>query len=76
MCIDWLFLCHIQDIPEGFELREKQQIQRSCELSGDIHVQKQEIQDFLNGLQYPLYYLDFKHFHRQYQDMRIPGRIN
>ena len=55
-------ILHIKDIPEEFELNHRQEIQRKCGLTGNIHIQKEEIRQFLNGLKYPLYYLDFETF--------------
>ena len=53
---------HIKDIPEGFELNHRQEIQKVCGMTGDIHIQKEEIWQFLDGLKYPSYYLDFETF--------------
>jgi hypothetical protein len=50
----------IADIPADFELNGKQQIQVNCVSDGREHVDRQEIQSFLDSLQYPLYYLDFE----------------
>ena len=53
---------NIRDIPEDIKLNDKQGIQRNCEINGKIHVDKNKINDFLNKLQYPVYYLDFETF--------------
>ena len=50
----------IKDIPEGTPLSGQQRIQRECVLTGDTHVEKERIRSFLDGLRYPLYYLDFE----------------
>jgi hypothetical protein len=60
----------IKDIPEDVKLNEKQQIQRrlaneaasstDMTLEGPKHIDKQEIKNFMNNLQYPIYYLDFE----------------
>ncbi len=55
-------ILHIKDIPEEFELNHRQEIQRICGLTGNIHIQEEEIRQFLKGLKYPLYYLDFETF--------------
>jgi len=52
----------IKDIPDDFGLSVIQQIQRDCEISGKLHVNKEAIDDFLQALHYPLYYLDFETF--------------
>ena len=52
----------IKDIPDNTKLNHKQNIQRECEKTGKVHVDKKEIQEFLKKLQYPLYYLDFETF--------------
>ncbi len=52
----------IKDIPDEYRLTGAQQIQKSCEATGQAHVNKAGIADFLSSLQYPLYYLDFETF--------------
>jgi hypothetical protein len=51
-----------KDIPDDFLLNDKQKIQKDCEISGKPHIEKKAIKQFLNTLQYPLYYLDFETF--------------
>ncbi len=51
-----------KDIPDDFILNGKQEIQKSCEISGGPHIDKKAIKQFLNTLEYPLYYLDFETF--------------
>ncbi|MFC2003637.1 DUF2779 domain-containing protein [Chloroflexota bacterium] len=50
----------IKDIPDGVLLSRQQQIQKECVLSGNTHIEQEEIQTFLDKLEYPLYYLDFE----------------
>lgn len=50
----------IKDIPECFELNDKQQIQFDCEKTNKIHLNKNAINEFLKTLKYPLYFLDFE----------------
>lgn len=50
----------VKEIPENFKLNGKQCIQRDCEISGQPHIDKAAIADFLNRLHYPIYYLDFE----------------
>ncbi len=50
----------ITEIPDSYKLNGKQIIQRDCEVSGQPHVDREAINDFLGTLQYPLYYLDFE----------------
>src|SRR3989344_4065025 len=52
----------IKDIPDNFKLNEKQEIQRKCANSGKVYINKEKIKQFLKGLKYPLYYLDFETF--------------
>ena len=52
----------IKDIPDGIPLSRQQQIQKECVMTGNVHVEKQEIRQFLSRLKYPLYYLDFETF--------------
>ena len=50
----------IKDIPDHIPLSREQKIQKECVMTGNVHVEKEEIQQFLNKLKYPLYYLDFE----------------
>lgn len=52
----------IKNIPDGFKLTDKQHIQKKCALMNSVHISKEHIKDFLNTLQYPIYYLDFESF--------------
>ncbi|MGB5926513.1 MAG: DUF2779 domain-containing protein [Dehalococcoidia bacterium] len=52
----------IKDIPDDIPLSRQQQIQKECVMTGNVHVEKEEIRRFLNKLKYPLYYLDFETF--------------
>lgn len=49
-----------KEIPDSYKLNGKQCIQRDCEVSGQPHVDREAINDFLSTLKYPLYYLDFE----------------
>jgi len=50
----------LNEVPENIKLNDKQKIQRRLAFDGGIHVDKQEIKNFLGNLQYPIYYLDFE----------------
>ena len=50
----------IKDIPSNFKLTDNQKIQRDCAISGREHIDKAEIEKFIKGLQYPLYFMDFE----------------
>jgi hypothetical protein len=52
----------IKDIPDDVPLSRQQQIQKECVMTGNVHVEKKEIRQFLSKLEYPLYYLDFETF--------------
>lgn len=52
----------IEDIPDDVSLSRQQKIQKECVMTGNVHVEKEEIRKFLNELKYPLYYLDFETF--------------
>ena len=52
----------IKDIPDDIPLSRQQQIQKECVMTSNVHVEKEEIRQFLNKLKYPLYYLDFETF--------------
>lgn len=52
----------IEEIPEHYELTDKQIIQRESIIRNDAHIEHREIRAFLESLKYPLYYLDFETF--------------
>ncbi|MCJ7575899.1 MAG: DUF2779 domain-containing protein [Dehalococcoidia bacterium] len=52
----------IKDIPGHIPLSRQQKIQKECVSTGKVHVEKDEIRQFLKKLKYPLYYLDFETF--------------
>ncbi|MFC2041395.1 DUF2779 domain-containing protein [Chloroflexota bacterium] len=50
----------ITEIPDDYKLNDKQRIQQAAIVSGEPHVDKEAIKEFLSSLEYPLYYLDFE----------------
>jgi hypothetical protein len=50
----------INDIPDTIALSKQQEIQKECVQTGNTHIQKGEIREFLDKLVYPLHYLDFE----------------
>lgn len=52
----------INDIPDTIKLNSRQLIQRECVRNGKAHIDKTGVMDFLNRLQFPLYFLDFETF--------------
>lgn len=52
--------CEIKDLPLSYCTTDKQLIDRDCFLNDKIHVEKDNITDWLNNLEYPLYYLDYE----------------
>ena len=50
----------IKDIPSDVKLGDKQLIQLQCEKSREPHINKKAIQEFIDKLEYPLYFLDFE----------------
>lgn len=55
-------ILHMKDLPAGYMLNGKQQIQVSCVTSGEPYVNKEGIKSFLDSLEFPVYYLDFETF--------------
>jgi len=53
-------ILEIVDIPDDFKLNVKQSIQKECAKTGKAHINKKGIKEFLETLEYPLYYLDFE----------------
>lgn len=52
----------VKDIPASIKLSAAQQIQQTCEIGEQSHIDKEAIQEFIDSLQYPLYFLDFETF--------------
>ena len=50
----------IADLPAGVKLSDKQKIQKEAIRKDEPIVNKKQIKDFLNGLEYPVYCLDFE----------------
>jgi hypothetical protein len=55
-------IVEIADIPKTYKLNDKQQIQLSCVAYDIVQIDKEEIKEFLGGLEYPLYLHDFETF--------------
>lgn len=55
-------LLDIKDLPDDFNLNLKQQIQRKCLRSNNPYINKEEIAEFIDSLEFPLYFLDFETF--------------
>jgi len=51
---------NLKNIPDIYNINTKQQIQRKCAKTGEVHLDKEGIKQFLDKLQYPLYFLDFE----------------
>jgi len=52
----------LKDIPPDFKLTSKQEIQVQCAKSGKVFRDPPKIKEFLNRLEYPLYFMDFEAF--------------
>lgn len=50
----------MKEVPDSVKLNDKQKIQRLVAENEKIHLNKKQINFFLDNLQYPLYYLDFE----------------
>lgn len=50
----------VKDIPEDFELTDNQMLDYVCHKTGRANIQKDDIKQFLDRLEYPLYYLDYE----------------
>ena len=55
-------IVRFEDIPPDFKLNDSQWQQVKAELKGDSHIDYTAINTFLDGLAYPLYFLDFESF--------------
>ena len=50
----------VEDIPNDYKLSAKEIVDRQAYLTQQIHVEPQQIKNWLNQLEYPLYYLDYE----------------
>jgi len=50
----------LKDIPDDFKLTTNQQIQRNCAKTGKVHINKEKLKEWIDKLEYPLYFLDFE----------------
>jgi len=48
------------DLPADYKLMPRQKLQIETEKTGQMHVNKKALKEFLDGLAYPMYYLDFE----------------
>ena len=55
-------IIEVSDVPDDFPLSDNQQLQVLTEKTGETTINNHEIKEFVNSLQYPLYYLDFETF--------------
>jgi hypothetical protein len=55
-------ILRFEDIPPDFKLNDSQWQQVMAELKGEKHIDYQAIKAVLDGLNYPLYFLDFESF--------------
>ena len=55
-------IVNIEDIPADFPLNTNQRQQVDCEISQSSVIMNDEIKEFLSGLNYPLYCIDFETF--------------
>jgi predicted RecB family nuclease len=55
-------ILRFEDIPTDFNLNDSQWQQVLAELKGETHIDQDAIRKFLDGLNYPLYFLDFESF--------------
>lgn len=53
-------ILYIRDIPDGFKLTPRQEIQRQAVITGQPHIDRPAVAAFLARLKYPLHYLDFE----------------
>jgi len=53
-------ILRITDIKDDVTLSQKQSIQLGCHKSKKAHIDRKEIEKFLDELKYPLYFLDFE----------------
>jgi hypothetical protein len=55
-------ILRFEDVPADFNLNDSQWQQVKSELKGERHIDRKSIIEFLDGLKYPVYFLDFESF--------------
>lgn len=58
-------ITRLADIPDGWGLTERQEIQVAVARSGAVHVDRDGIRGFLARLEYPLHFLDFETIYQE-----------
>lgn len=53
-------IAEIKDIPDDFPVTTAQAIEKECFLLNNNYINRDEIKIFLDGLSYPLYFMDFE----------------
>ncbi|MFA5010640.1 MAG: DUF2779 domain-containing protein [Ignavibacteria bacterium] len=53
-------ITEIKDIPDDFPLTTAQAIEKECFLLNKNYIERDEIKSFLDGISYPLYFMDFE----------------
>ena len=61
-CYDLLYsgVLRLSEIPANYKLTAAQQIQKSCDISGNPHIDKEAVREFLSGIKPPVHFLDFE----------------
>ncbi len=52
----------LEDISDEYRLSYAQQLQVECHINKSTVIEKEKVREFVNALQYPLYYMDFETF--------------
>lgn len=55
-------IIHLKDVPDDFPLNEKQWMEVRSARTHKTIIDKKSIKEFVNSLQYPLYFMDFETF--------------
>lgn len=55
-------IVEVRDVPTDLRLSEKQRLQVEAERNGEGRVDRSAIADFLDGIDHPLYFVDFESF--------------
>jgi hypothetical protein len=52
----------LEDISDEYRLSYAQQLQVECHINKSTVIEKEKVREFVNALQYPIYYMDFETF--------------
>jgi len=60
--LEGMGIIDVMDVPKNYKLSDKQRFQVDVAQSGEVYIDKDEIESMFGELEYPLYFLDYETF--------------